>query len=426
MNKSISFCLFVLAVAGWNVNVAARVITVAASGGNYATIADGINAARAGDTVAVQSGTYNEKITTVRAGVAGKKIVIKAVPRRTVDINGVTISHNYVQVEGFRINGSKIDINASYVEVKDNYVSNVPSEGIAVQGAPGNYNNHDIYIGNNLVYHSQYGIMVSGRRITVEKNEVDRLFRYIHGDDDYSRFFGDSIVFRNNWFHGTKFDSTGKHYEVGRAHVDCWQTFDNNGEYAKDITFENNVCSDCDQGTMGEAIYHKNSSRFVYRNNLFLNCGAFGIALVSIGDVSVVNNTFANTRKQIPGYFGVGLSGQNCTNNVIKNNMFYAISENSVSTDSNATAVIDYNFYCRARAHYKKGPHEIENQDPLFFNPDSNDFRLHLGSPAIDAGEDLGVAKDINGRLRKMPPDIGAYEAESVITHTATESSPAR
>lgn len=50
--------------------------------------------------------------------------------------------------------------------------------------------------------------------------------------------------------------------------------------------------------------------------------------------------------------------------------------------------------------------------DPLFGDLPAQDFRLLSGSPAIDAGIDLGYARDFDGNVVSlgMAPDIGAFE----------------
>ena len=50
--------------------------------------------------------------------------------------------------------------------------------------------------------------------------------------------------------------------------------------------------------------------------------------------------------------------------------------------------------------------------DPVFVDPDAGDYHIGLGSAAIDAGVDAGVAVDIDGELRPVGPgyDIGADE----------------
>lgn len=49
--------------------------------------------------------------------------------------------------------------------------------------------------------------------------------------------------------------------------------------------------------------------------------------------------------------------------------------------------------------------------DPRLVAPDSGDFRLGAGSPAINAGVDTGVTVDILGNVRTGAIDIGAFEA---------------
>jgi parallel beta-helix repeat protein len=54
-------------------------------------------------------------------------------------------------------------------------------------------------------------------------------------------------------------------------------------------------------------------------------------------------------------------------------------------------------------------PHATEKTgDPLFRS--SSDFRLRSGSPAINAGVDVGLTTDYTGRSIIGLPDIGAYE----------------
>ncbi len=62
------------------------------------------------------------------------------------------------------------------------------------------------------------------------------------------------------------------------------------------------------------------------------------------------------------------------------------------STD---TDLADINFY---------------NQPPQFVAPQEANYRPDSLSPAIDAGVPLGVERDLNGNLRDVQPDLGAYE----------------
>jgi len=63
---------------------------------------------------------------------------------------------------------------------------------------------------------------------------------------------------------------------------------------------------------------------------------------------------------------------------------------------------------------WSPGEGEIVETDKslVFLDPDARDFHLKNGSPAIDAGMDLGLTKDHDGRIVPIgaAPDIGAYE----------------
>jgi hypothetical protein len=51
------------------------------------------------------------------------------------------------------------------------------------------------------------------------------------------------------------------------------------------------------------------------------------------------------------------------------------------------------------------------SSDPMFVDAGSRDYHLRPGSPAINAGAATGVTRDLDGRARQPPPDMGAYEA---------------
>ena len=50
------------------------------------------------------------------------------------------------------------------------------------------------------------------------------------------------------------------------------------------------------------------------------------------------------------------------------------------------------------------------NSDPRFVDPQALDFHLNQGSPAINAGNAIGVFEDLDGNARDGQPDLGCYE----------------
>ncbi|RIE05070.1 hypothetical protein D3H35_02765 [Cohnella faecalis] len=132
---------------------------------------------------------------------------------------------------------------------------------------------------------------------------------------------------------------------------------------------------------------------------------------IHLADASAANKVFNNT------LYGNGKDvdlSADSTGNIFKNNIF------STKRASNASNEFDYNLYnadtigqadlnAIAEAHAVKAPAE-------FINARAKDYRIYKLSPAVGAGiTDANTpAKDINGIMRKIPSDIGAYSAAAV------------
>jgi hypothetical protein len=50
----------------------------------------------------------------------------------------------------------------------------------------------------------------------------------------------------------------------------------------------------------------------------------------------------------------------------------------------------------------------------MFVSPSTGNFRLMLGSPALNSGVFLGLSPDLAGNAVSNPPEVGAYEFGSV------------
>jgi parallel beta-helix repeat protein len=373
----------------------------------WLTIQHAADEAQPGDTIIVKQGQYDERVVVRNSGTAEAKISFQASPRRTVLMQGFYFNEaDYIRVEGFRISNSLTGwsdrfgalINGDNIEVIDNEFFDMKAS--AIQGLWGEHNSSSITIANNTIYHSQMGITVYGTNWIVENNEIERLFMYEGGDCDYMRFFGEDHIIHNNYMHGTDFS------EVGSAHVDCFQTFDNNGEHVHNILVEGNTCFVFHQGFMGEASFHENSSHVTFRNNVFAHGGAWGIDVHQIDNVMVENNTFYDIQ-----YHGAGFRN-NSLNNVVVNNIFYNTGTSYWASDG-ATLSGDHNLIFESNDPGQIGPNDILGVDPLLIDPGHNDFHLGENSPAIDAGQTLAdVTRDLEGTPRPQGGgyDIGAYE----------------
>jgi hypothetical protein len=372
----------------------------------WLTIQKAANSVWAGDTVVVKSGTYPERIqfSNGTRGAPGQLITFTAEPRRSTTMWGFYTKYaHYLRIEGFNIttdpsldgwtDANGVFIASDHVEVIDNYFYNLDSAGVsgASVGA---------IIQDNRIYHCQAGMTISGADWLVEGNEVERLYQYGNGDCDYARFFGDNHLIRHNYFHGTLFN------EIGDAHVDCFQTFDNNGEYAHHVTIDGNICYDFHQGFMGEAAYYHDISDITFSNNIFAHGGAWGLCVHQIENVTAVHNVFADIA-----YHGAGF--RDGATGFIWNNIFYNAGSNYWASDG-GTVEGSHNLLFSTQGNIDPSdfPADLVNVDPLLIDPASDDYHIPVESPAIDAGLDVGIITDLEGNPRPQGNgyDIGAYE----------------
>jgi hypothetical protein len=363
----------------------------------FKTVQHAAETARAGDTVYVMAGKYDERVKVKSGGTEGRPVAFVAMPRRSVTVGGFDLEGSYIRVEGFEITADKpataVQLRAGHCEILDNYIHDMM---VAVSGtvgrpsADGNTRDYSAVTHNrvayNKVYHCEYGFMLGGEDWLVENNEVCRLFMYASGngydDCDYSRFFGKGCIQRYNYYHGST------RQEIKTAHVDCLQTFTNNGEIAMDLLFEYNTCFDFHQMCMVESAPHIGSVRgWTFRHNTIspnspTMRGGWGPDIIQTLDVTIENCTISTVN-----WACIGLRGAESTNGQIRNNILCdaqrAVDDRMDFTPANP--VMEYNLTYKTWA--LAGATNINGKDPLFEDPQQRNFRLKKGSPAIGAGK---------------------------------------
>jgi hypothetical protein len=188
--------------------------------------------------------------------------------------------------------------------------------------------------------------------------------------------------------------------------VDCFQTFTNNGEHARDILFEANTCMDFHQGLMASNVEGTDTRRLTFRNNVFARGHAWGLCVHDVDEIVVENNTFYDIA-----HHGAGFRDDS-VGNVVRNNIFMNVSSSYWASDGGEVAG-DHNIIFNSNPPDTPGPNDMVDTDPLMVDPEGGDFTLTDGSPAIDTGLDIAeVAADHDGTPRPQGEgwDVGAFE----------------
>ena len=212
---------------------------------------------------------------------------------------------------------------------------------------------------------------------------------------------------------GFKFINVGYGLENDGYACAIWN--DNRGEGDAALDYVNEICNNVFIEPNMRAIWVQQKTRVLIHHNVFIRPKANGI--ISYGFIDVYNNTFYNEQGLSP-WGDSGCILQLADPNVdtigvadVRNNIF---ANSSVGLRGNDMAVVreSNNLYWNNSTD-TMNIDESEGgdvfADPLFMNVDGEDFRIACGSPAIDAGVDVGLPYEGDA------PEIGAYEGSGIL-----------
>jgi hypothetical protein len=155
----------------------------------------------------------------------------------------------------------------------------------------------------------------------------------------------------------------------------------------------------------------------VIRNNVVISNFEDGITIRYYGkvrNIDIFNNVVYGNRAM-----GLRISAEDVDQIAVKNNIF---STNNLHIDVSSNCdnlYFSHNLYWQSNS---AGPNVTDKnavyEDPLFQNVNEEDFHLGSGSPAIDAGVDVGIP--YNGTA----PDLGAFESDFSNMNNPTGSKP--
>jgi parallel beta-helix repeat protein len=338
----------------------------------FRTLARGVSVLTPGDTLYITSGTYAESlIHTIPPGTSWEHpVTVAAAPGHTVTLKpgpgaGSVLRfigpQQYIIIDGLILDGTNAD----------NEVVKITTGG---SDSPA----HHIRLQNSELRNSAgQGVLVTG--IGADRNEFISLNVHHNGLSEYD--------------HGFYIDSSHNVVENCSIH--------NNSGYGVHIY----------NGYTGPG--RRANGNLVRNNTVFAN-GWRGILLGSGDGNMAYNNVVWGNRG------GIRIGFFNPTNNQVYNNTVYDNTDWGIWVQQGTGAVVQNNIV------YKNGAPELQDTgtgsviannlvgiDPRFVNAAGGDFHVQPGSPAINAGVDVGLTADIASTLRPQGGghDIGAFEA---------------
>ncbi|MBD3226233.1 MAG: T9SS type A sorting domain-containing protein [Caldithrix sp.] len=273
-------------------------------------------------------------------------------------------------------------------------------DGATIMVGPGTYGN--VYIGTprpqNLTIES-----VEGPATTI-----------IDGAKQQNGF---GIAFRAGagWIvDGFKFINIGKDMDSGYA---CG-VYNSNPD-----TMSMNIVRNCEfYGANKRGIWVQKNTKALIHHNIFVNTGAN--AVLSYGFTDFFNNTVVGTDTLSPygDNSGVYEAGDNMSNGVmtVKNNIFHSNSA-AITRAGDSYLYSSHNLFFDNERDTLGITEDHGNNlmtDPMFVSVDDDDYRLKEGSPALNAGTDVGLA------YTGAAPEMGAYEGEGVTNIEDTNELP--
>lgn len=415
----------------------------------FKTIKRAVDAARAGDTIYVRGGIYNEQITMKYSGTLGKPIILQNYKNEIPVIDGSNISkkygslihissksyikiigfeiRNYVSpdstvVQGIRVDGGGStgveirscrvhDINTTYSGANQNR----NAHGIAVYGTVNDINKpiDGIIIDGNEVYNCKLGqseaVVLNGNvtnfrvtnNIVYNNDNIGIDFIGYEGTANNGKAGVQSAMqdrARNGVCTGNKiWNMTSKSNPTYRGDISADGIYVDGGY---NILIEGNSVDNCDIG-IEAASEHRNctTNMITIRNNLITNCKGVGGILFggasrnngTATNIKIYNNTLYNNKPNIC------IQNANSSTNEIKNNICYL----GVFLEGRQGKNIVFNNL---------------RTDPKFVNAAAKNYHLQITSPAIDTGADVDFGShdlDRNQRMQGYAVDQGCYEYES-------------
>jgi len=410
----LALCLMVFVMGG----IASAATYYVATNGNdsnpgteaapWLTISKAASTLVAGDTVYVKEGTYSEIVRPANSGTEGNYITYAAYPGDTVinDLSGVNTTFwdagfaittkSYIKVTGFQIKnctggfGLVANEGSDHIIFENNYTYNTYNSGV------GCWASHDIIIDSNeveLACNDGYQECISSSdgsyNVQVTNNHVHHSGPGSKGGEGIDIKYGShDVLVKGNYVH-----------DINRLGIYCdsWRA------HTYNITFDSNIVHDCvhygfafaaEKGSLLSDLTLINNIAYHNRHAGFVIGDWDGGATHPIENIDCINNTFYNngwTAAEGGEDWGCGIDlmePNGLQNMVIRNNIISDnLSATIVDSSGSSTVYIDHNLIDGYAGHPEENiGTDYVMADPMFVDPENNDFHLQSGSPAIDMG----------------------------------------
>ncbi|HEY4005607.1 MAG TPA: right-handed parallel beta-helix repeat-containing protein [Pseudonocardia sp.] len=200
-------------------------------------VQEGVDAALPGQKICI-FGDYVQgaDLRVTRSGTRDKPISLVS-DGSTLDT--IRIQADNIIVEGFDTSGGNgIKASGNNIAITDNDVRGAADDGIRC--APCDTARVE---GNTVRDADGSGIVISGRDIVAQHNDVAGSRKRLATDADGMRFSGTNLTLRDNTVH----DINQRGYPAGtEPHPDCFHTFDSDGPTSYGVVLQDNRCVNVD------------------------------------------------------------------------------------------------------------------------------------------------------------------------------------